>query len=40
MTSGAIEALSPARTSPMVFCQTFRPLVASSATSWAFWVTM
>src|SRR3954465_12706339 len=36
---GATVALSPARTSPYVWSQTFFPVAASSATMWAFSVT-
>ena len=38
-TSGATVALSPARTSPYVRSQTRLPVVASSASTWAFAVT-
>jgi hypothetical protein len=39
-TSGAMVALSPARTSPHTCSHTFCPLVASSATRCMFWVAM
>ena len=39
MISGATVALSPARTSPYVLSQTHLPVTASSAITWAFWVT-
>ena len=38
--SGATVALSPARTSPYVWSQTFLPVSASSAMMWAFRVVM
>src|SRR5687768_60761 len=37
---GATVALSPARTSPLVLSQTDLPVTASSASTWAFGVTM
>ena len=38
--SGATVALSPARTSPYTWSQTFLPVSASSAMTWAFRVVM